>query len=102
MKIQLLRSNVAVQCVVLPNLLVFPNFLVSKFCCCQGKASVNFSMKTNFQFAQFGSIAGRGVLVALIWSNFQFCGGHYCEDTALSDECKWINPPFRTKLVRFC
>lgn len=59
MKIRCLHSTVAYQCAILPNLLVFPNFLVARFDCCREKVSVNFSMTIDFRFDQFGSIVSR-------------------------------------------
>jgi len=99
MKILFLHSIVVVQCVALRDLLTSPNFPISKFCCCQEIASVNFSMKINSRFGQFGSIANRGVLVELISTGFVFYEWHCCVDTVLSDECNMINHPCRTKLI---
>lgn len=61
MKIQFHYLIVGVQCAALLNLLISPNFPISKFYCCQGTASLNFSMMTNSQCVQFGSIVNRDV-----------------------------------------
>lgn len=94
MKILFLHSIVVVLCAVLLDLLISPNFPVSKFYCCQEIVFLNFSMMLNSQFVQFGSIANRGELVALISIDFVFYEWHYCVGTALSDECNKINHPF--------
>lgn len=95
MRIQFLHSIVAAQCAVPPNWWVYPNSPISKFDCCPGKVSVNFSTSSNFRCDQFDSIASIGASDALILLNFWVYGWNCCADTAPANDCKLIGRPIR-------